>query len=148
MCLITKDKIFGPPLCHMCTVEGQKCDLPHVRLLLWLQNEIHRDQIDNVISAELPPEQVDPILHETVLKHMIHGPCGRLNPNSPCMREGICTKKFPDPFQTCTSVGDDGHPKYRRLSPDSGEIAAILRNNDVDNRWMGCALQSSSSENF
>ncbi|KAF8787227.1 hypothetical protein HNY73_008849 [Argiope bruennichi] len=47
------------------------------------------------------------------------------------MREGICTKKFPKHFQTCTSTGDDGYPKYRRLSSDSGGITAILRNNEV-----------------
>ncbi|KAE9540849.1 hypothetical protein AGLY_004094 [Aphis glycines] len=134
--LINKANIFGEPRCFMYTVEWQKRGLPHIHLLLWLKNKITPDQIDNVISAELPNKEDDPLLFNSVVRHMIHGPCGVLNTNSPCMTEGRCSKKFPKLFQSHTSTGDDGYPKYRRLSPEEGGQIAVIRNNDIDNRWV------------
>ncbi|XP_017468423.1 PREDICTED: uncharacterized protein LOC108360582 isoform X2 [Rhagoletis zephyria] len=67
---------------------------------------------------------------------MIHGPCGSLSPNSPCMNEHRCAKKYPKAFQDNTSCGDDGYPKYRRLSPTEGGQTASLRNYSVDNSWV------------
>ena len=37
------------------------------------------NEVDEIISAEIPNEQVDPGLHEVVIKNMIHRPCGTLN---------------------------------------------------------------------
>ncbi|XP_050357851.1 uncharacterized protein LOC126778406 [Nymphalis io] len=70
--LINKSHIFGPPRCHMYTIEWQKRGLPHVHLLVWLVNKIRPNQIDRVISAELPDKDEDPILYEIVKKHMIN----------------------------------------------------------------------------
>jgi hypothetical protein len=134
--LINKANIFGPTRCHMYTVEWQKRGLPHIHLLLWLINKVRPDQIDSVITAEIPNKDEDPVLYETVVRHMIHGPCGALNPNSPCINEGKCSKKFPKAFQNQTSTGDDGYPKYRRLSPDEGGHKATIRNHEIDNRWV------------
>ena len=47
-----------------------------------------------MISAEIPDSDEDLLLHETVTKHMIHGPCEILNPNSPCMIDRKCSKHF------------------------------------------------------
>ncbi|CAG4932716.1 unnamed protein product [Colias eurytheme] len=134
--LINKSHIFGPPRCHMYTIEWQKRGLPHVHLLVWLVNKIRPNQIDRVISAELPDKDEDPILYEIVKKHVVHGPCGTLNPNSPCMRDYKCSKKFPKSFQTQTITSDDGYPKYRRRSPEQGGQNATVRNHDIDNRWI------------
>lgn len=134
--LINKSHIFGPPRCHMYSIEWQKRGLPHVHLLVWLVNKIRSNQIDSVISAELPIKEEDPVLFEIVKKHMVHGPCGILNPNSPCMRGSKCSKKFPKSFQTQTSTSDDGYPKYRRQSPEQGGQSATVRNHDIDNRWI------------
>ena len=44
---------------------------------------------------------------------MMHGPCGVANPNSPCMEDGKCTKKFPKDFMEVT-MECDGYPQHRR----------------------------------
>ena len=58
---------------------------------------------------------------ELVITQMMHGPCGSLNPNSPCMIEGQCDKDFPKDFSNETIVEDiDGYSKYCCRSPQDG----------------------------
>ncbi|XP_045453744.1 uncharacterized protein LOC123663048 [Melitaea cinxia] len=83
------------------------------------------------ILNQLPDQDEDPTLYDIVVRNMIHGPCGALNPNSPCMHEGKCSKKFPKPYQSQTSTGDDGYPKYRRLSPEEGGRKAAIRSDQA-----------------
>ncbi len=45
---------------------------------------------------------------------MLHGKCGLLNPNAPCMNQGKCAKKYPKPIQAETSINSNGYPAYRR----------------------------------
>ena len=78
------------------------------------------EEIDLVISAEIPDKTNDMTLYKLVLSHMIHGPCGTLNRNSPCMVDGQCTKGFPKQFLQCTEQGNDSYPKYRRRKPADG----------------------------
>ncbi|GBP31644.1 hypothetical protein EVAR_84090_1 [Eumeta japonica] len=110
----------------MYTIEWQKRDLPHMHMLVWLMNKIRPDQIDSIMAAELSVKKEDPVLYEIIKKHMFHGPCEALNPNSPCMRNTKCTKKFPKLFQCQISTSDDGYPKYRRRSPEQGEQTATI----------------------
>ncbi|RCN34924.1 hypothetical protein ANCCAN_19224 [Ancylostoma caninum] len=108
------------------------------------RDKIHPTQIDSVISAEIPNPDQDPELYEIITKNMIHGPCGPLNPNSPCMKDRKCTKKYPREFIQETQTGNDGYPLYRRRTPQEGGFTAIVkvRMNDqqteieVDNRWV------------
>ncbi|XP_063929859.1 uncharacterized protein LOC135142123 [Zophobas morio] len=138
--LLTKKHIFGPTQAFVYSVEWQKRGLPHVHILLWLANKIQPDSIDDIISAEIPDKQQDPILHNIVIKNMIHGPCGFHNPASPCMKENICSKKYPRSFISETQTGDDGYPTYRRRSPNNGGNTGIVRVRgteiSVDNRWV------------
>ena len=60
--LVTKAQIFGQVQCFMYTIEWQKRGLPHAHILLWIKNKIHPNQIDSIISAELPDPQTDPEL--------------------------------------------------------------------------------------
>lgn len=136
MKLLTKGCIFGPTKCHMYSVEWQKRGLPHVHILLWLQDKIRPESIDNVISAEVPNPDTDLALYEIIKKAMIHGPCGYLNRNSPCMVDGVCTKKYPRPFLRETQTGEDGYPQYRRRSPADGGFTANISGVDIDNRWV------------
>jgi len=46
---------------------------------------------------------------------MIHGPCGPARYNSPCMKEGRCSKFYPKNFKSSTSIDEEGYPSYRRL---------------------------------
>ena len=76
---ITKGHIFGEPQCWTYSIEWQKRGLPHAHILLWLKNKIRPNQIDDVISAEIPDPDQDPVLFEIITKNMIHGPSGHMN---------------------------------------------------------------------
>lgn len=140
MDFIVKQQVFGKVQCWMYSVEWQKRGLPHAHILVWLVDKITPNEIDSVISAEIPNPIIDPGLFESVTKHMIHGPCGALNVNSPCMAEGKCTKRYPRALIAETISGNDGYPLYRRRSPeDDGETVMVkCKNQDIkiDNRWI------------
>ena len=79
---LLKHDFFGRHQASFHTIEYQKRGLPHAHILLWVvpEDKVHLENIDSVISAEIPSRQRDPQLHELVIKHMIHGPCGSFNP--------------------------------------------------------------------
>jgi hypothetical protein len=104
-------------------------------------DKIQPTQIDEVICAGLPDPTEDPELFEVVTKNMIHGPCGNINPNSPCMRDGKCTKKYPTTMIKETQSGYDGYPLYRWRAPEDGGFTAKIEIRsgieiDIDNRWV------------
>ena len=70
----------------------------------------------------------------------MHGPCGILNPNYPCMVDGKCSKRFPRQLVAETISGNDGYPLYRRRSSDDNGRSTIVKVNrldiEVDNRWV------------
>ncbi|XP_067623813.1 uncharacterized protein [Eurosta solidaginis] len=71
---------------------------------------------------------------------MIHGPCGEINMNSPCMIDAKCSKRYPRALISDTIAGNDGYPLYRRRSFENNGKTAIIRvlnqNIEVDNRWV------------
>ncbi|XP_061393216.1 uncharacterized protein LOC133328686 [Musca vetustissima] len=140
MDFIVKMHIFGETRCWMYSVEWQKRGLPHAHILIWLVEKITPNLIDSVISAEIPDPNNDPQLHDIVIKNMVHGPCGTINPNSPCMVDGKCTKKYPRQLLKETISGIDGYPLYRRRSvEDGGKRTTVKARNidvDIDNRWI------------
>ena len=83
MHLITKSQIFGEVRCSMYTVEWQKRGLPHAHLLIWLVTKINSNQLDSIISAEIPDPETDRPLYDIVKTHMVHGRCGYQNLQSP-----------------------------------------------------------------
>ncbi|KAK7273081.1 hypothetical protein RIF29_14127 [Crotalaria pallida] len=128
--------VLGKVKSYMYVTEFQKRGLPHVHMLLILENNDklrNPEDYDSVVSAEIPQGEQNAELRQTVLKHMIHGPCGPLNPNSPCMKNGQCKKNFPKMFCEQTRQGIDSYPEYRRRNT---EPIQINRNVAVDNGWV------------
>jgi len=134
--VITKSQIFGSVRCYMYTVEWQKRGLPHAHFLIWLCVKIHPNEIDAIVSAELPDPDEDAELFRIIKRHMVHGPCGARNFNSPCMKDGRCSKRYPKPFLSETQTGEDGYPSYRRRSPQNGGMETTVGRHDIDNRWI------------
>ncbi|KAI8120455.1 hypothetical protein CVS40_8291 [Lucilia cuprina] len=140
--ILTKGNLFGGHQRFMYSIEWQKRGLPHVHLLLWLKVKIRPYQIDAIISAEIPNPEMDKGLYDIVVKNMIHGPCGSLNPTSPCMKNGKCTKKYHRAFVKETQHNDKGYPLYRRRTVDDGghtttiNIRGGQQNIVVNNTWV------------
>nr|GMD68303.1 uncharacterized protein LOC109176597 [Ipomoea batatas] len=139
---ILKKQIFGEVAAYTYVIEFQKRGLPHAHFLLILRGK-HKitspDQSDKIVSAEIPDKNVDPYLHSLVARHMIHGPCGSLNPTFSCMvqkREGknrCCKSKYPKSFSNETVLGDDSYPIYRRRDTFK---TVFVRGHVLDNRWV------------
>ncbi|EFN89989.1 hypothetical protein EAI_09673, partial [Harpegnathos saltator] len=77
-------------------IEFQKCGLPHVHILITLKRDFKimiPQIVDKYISAEIPNPSENSRLHDIVMKHMIHGPCGDW-----CLVDGKCSKHYPKSF--------------------------------------------------
>ncbi|GBM53239.1 hypothetical protein AVEN_14253-1 [Araneus ventricosus] len=81
-----------------------------------------KDGIDKFVSAELPDPCTDLRLFQIVKKCMVHGPCGTININSPCMRDGQCCKSFPKQFKDDTEENVNGYPIYRRRATEPVQV--------------------------
>ncbi|PWZ10632.1 ATP-dependent DNA helicase PIF1 [Zea mays] len=85
---LTKQDILGKVRAYVYVVEFQKRGLPHAHFLLIMQRKYKLtcpEQYDLLISAEIPHSKY-PELRKMVIKHMMHGPCGSLNPNCHALR--------------------------------------------------------------
>ena len=114
-------------------IEFQERGHPHCHLLVFLhwpsRENITPSFLDDVISAELPPI-MSPVW-QLVITQMMHGPCGSLNPNAPCMHDGKCEKDFPKDFCNATIVEDiEGYPKYWHQSPQDGGVQFMKKRKD------------------
>jgi hypothetical protein len=52
------------------------------------------EQYDAIITAELPEKKKYPDLFKMVTKHMMHGPCGVLNPTCLCTKDYTSCKNY------------------------------------------------------
>ncbi|GJW16112.1 DNA helicase, partial [Tanacetum coccineum] len=119
-------KLFG-------TVTG--C-LPHCHTLLWVDNKDKiqdAKDVDRYISAELPNPKTDPEGYKIVSEMMVHGPCGKADESASCMKENICSKKFPKKFNNETYFDKNGYVYYRRR--DTG-VEVTRRGMDLDNSYV------------
>ncbi|KAG5589305.1 hypothetical protein H5410_039819 [Solanum commersonii] len=76
----------------MYTIEFQKRGLPYAHFLIILEEKYKiftLEAYDQFVCAELPDPKRNPHLFELVSLHMIHGPCGPLNPTCPCMKKKV-----------------------------------------------------------
>jgi len=76
--------------------------------------------LDKVILAELLNVDLYPKLEKVVSSYMIHGPCGPARFNSPCMKEGRCSKYYPKNFSSYTTIDEEGYLYYRKC--DDGKF--------------------------
>ena len=103
-----------PPI--SCVFYVRTAGLPHAHILLIMApgHKPHSaEEIDRLICAELPNPTVNPELHAKVCKYMLHGACGDINTQCPCMNGGKCKQSFPKDFQATSILPDDGYPTYR-----------------------------------
>ncbi|KAI3636479.1 hypothetical protein MIR68_005831 [Amoeboaphelidium protococcarum] len=113
---IKKNQVFGEVLALTYTVEWQKRGLPHAHILIWIENPpTEPRQVDRFISAKIP-DHATPRLREKVLRYNIHGPCGLINPNSPCMQNPnhVCSRGYAKEFSEFTRFNEDDFPVYAR----------------------------------
>jgi hypothetical protein len=101
----------------VCAVEFQKRRLPHTHLLIWLDAEFkcrNIEDMDYIVSSEIPNKNDDPICYDIVLKFMMYEPCGLINQKFKCMKKDKCSKSFSKPFKTVTTSDDNGFICYKR----------------------------------
>ncbi|XP_057247517.1 uncharacterized protein LOC130589903 [Beta vulgaris subsp. vulgaris] len=136
---IMEKQVFGDVAAIVYIVEFQKWGLPHAHMLIILKPAFKikcPTHFDRFICAEIPTQD-NPHLRKSILKHMMHGPCGHLNPRCPCMKhlksKGSCKYVYPKQFRIETTNNGDGYPMYkRRYIGDS----ASIRKATLDNRWV------------
>jgi hypothetical protein len=112
----------GRPLYIIHSVEFQKRGLPHVHILVKYNHECtHPDDIDSVVSAEIPENAED---QELVRSHMIHRhPPDDRPPSKYCQRvdefgHRTCRFGYPQPLQPRTTVDSSGRIRYHRQKPE------------------------------
>ena len=123
---IVRDGYFGQVAGFVYTIEYQKCDLPHMHLLIFLE-EVHKihtvEHVDAIISAHIPNPDLHPQLHLAVAKYMLHSPC---TPQR-CIENNVCKTHFPKSFTAQTIIKEDGYPDY--AYPENNRI--IQKHQDV-----------------
>ncbi|KAI5390621.1 hypothetical protein KIW84_075788 [Lathyrus oleraceus] len=84
--------VLGKVKSYMYVTEFQKRGLPHVHMLLVLESNdklCDPKDYDSMVRAEIPKLECEPQLHEAIVRHMIHGPCGIINRKSPCKDRSV-----------------------------------------------------------
>ena len=120
---------------HMYAIEFQKRGLPHAHILIIFADDDKLktpDDYDDLICAEIPDPEKDPGLYEIISNCNMHGPCGSLNPNCPCMQEGVCKNGYPKEFREETMDNDNGYPLYCRRN--NGRTVRTRSGIILDNR--------------
>jgi len=101
------------------TIEFQKRGLSHCHLLIWVPAEYkikEPEDLDKYISTELLDQTADLVLCRIVSERMLHGSCSIVKSSSSCMKDGICAKKFPMPFEPATRFDSKGYVHYKRAA--------------------------------
>jgi hypothetical protein len=133
---IHKKHILGRTIAGIYFTEFQKRGLLHAHILIFFVEDCKPHMVEDVecmISAELPNLETNRLAHETVARCMMHGPCGVAFPNAPCMEDGKCEKQYPHKFQSETVMDVNGYPIYR--CRDMGRTI-LVHDVELDNRWV------------
>nr|GEV35950.1 helicase [Tanacetum cinerariifolium] len=98
-------------------IEFQKRGLPHAHILLWLEERFKcttPDEINNIISAELPSPAEDLDGYKVVSEYMLHEPYGKDAKYVRCTTEGKCSKHYPKMLLAEAVIDKDKYPIYHR----------------------------------
>jgi hypothetical protein len=129
-----QDGLFGRVVAIVHTIEFQKRGLPHMHALIFLHPDdkiLDANQVDRIVSAQIPDPDLEPLLYETITTCMLHGACGAANNKAPCMVDNKCSKHYPKEFVENTVYGQNGYPQYAR--PNNGRTVR-KHIHDYDNR--------------
>ena len=75
---IKEGHVFGKVAAMVHTVEFQKRGLPHMHLLIFLNESCKirsAKDVDDIVCAEFPDKITDPELFDIISKSMVHGSC-------------------------------------------------------------------------
>ena len=130
--------VMGEPTAYVDVFEQQMRALWHCHNSLLTKDIVTESEVDDWVSAQIPDKAKDPIYYQMVIDHMLHGPCGEHNPNSPCMgpnKDGqkACKAGYPKPTVEKTYLQPNGYPAYKR--PKEGPIA-VKNGFPFDSRWV------------
>jgi hypothetical protein len=92
------------------------------------------EDINRLVSVELPLPENTP-LFEMVTKCLLHRPCNQEYPNSPCMVNGVCKKRYPWAFSEETTQGEDDYLAYHQRN-NGRTFRKTLNGFAYDNRWV------------
>ncbi|XP_076047297.1 uncharacterized protein LOC143028818 [Oratosquilla oratoria] len=135
---LTHKHIFGRVKAYLYSIEWQKRGLPHVHVLLWMEERVTVDTVSQLISAEIPDKEKEPRLYDVVTKCMIHGPCKGYDESHLCCqgkhsRAQKCGKGFPKTCRNDLFFGNNGYPEYKRRSVGEGGNSF---EKTIDNSWV------------
>ncbi|MCO5591837.1 hypothetical protein L7F22_045830 [Adiantum nelumboides] len=117
MSLLIKREVFGRAVGFVSIIEFQSRGLPHAHILLILESPFKPVEIalyDRLVCAEYLDKRKFRELYDIVCYSNIHGPCGTLNPNAPCMVNKRCKNQYPKRFMPETLIDKGGYPLYMR----------------------------------
>ena len=110
--IVKKNGILGTCVANIYTIEFQKRGLPHIHLLIIVDenSRLHEpEEVDRIIRAEFPNPDMETLLFNKVLNYMTHACSNR------CLdKNKKCSKGFPKPFRETTSMSEDAYCSYRR----------------------------------
>ena len=118
--LLIDKEVFGKVAAYTWSVEYQKRGLPHIHLIIILDEASRLKTVqgyDKFISAQIPNPETDKDLYNLVTQLMIHNNCQKFK-NSPCLRKGECSNKFPKQFCERTQFRKNGYVQHQRLSQE------------------------------
>ena len=107
-----------------------------MHLLIWFHKYFkvkHPHEVVSMISVEIPDPETHPVLYKLVCELIVHGPCGEMNRNTPCMKDGKCSKGFPKQFCEEITLGEDQYPKYHCHSEGRQHN---VKGHMMDNTWV------------
>ena len=95
--------VLGNAVAWLYSYEQQARRLWHCHNSLKVSENISVELLDKLVTCEIPDIEADPELYNLVAKFMVHGPCGHLNPSSPCMvvnkdKKIACCFQYPKPY--------------------------------------------------